>query len=429
MPEIKKAIIAFFVITISFLLSKKVFSQLTINEIYPAPSSGEEWVELYNNSEQIIDLSYYSLFDEKNKKIIISTSSALPFSFVIATSSGVLNNTGPETVYLKDKDEKILDIASYSASISFDANKSFIRCPDGNGQWFITNTITKSQSNYTACLILTPTQTLTPTPTSTPAITEVFSPTPTPVSISYENIYLSEAMVNPVSGEKEWLEIYNDNDFLVELKNWFIDDLENAGSTPKSFNITIDKKSYGVIELPKAIFNNDSDQVRLLDFNKHEKDSFEYSSSQTGKSYGRTSLASDEWCLQEPSKEQKNNPCLTNPSVVDVFPTSSFNYQAINSPSKTSNNSNSDFSSYQSTKNKTTKKIYKSFQPKLRIFPQEKNLINGEVLGEKTEKGNKKDDILFLPIFQSFLMNFLFLRKILKSIKVNMKSRRDPFGA
>lgn len=420
MSQRKGLFIFLFFFFIFFSSSKIVFSGLKINEIYPAPPSGrEEWVELYNDEENnTIDLSLYSLFDANNKKIIFSTDSAQPLSYILATSSSVLNNSGPEIIYLKDINNNILDVANYSSS--FDANKSLIRCPDANGEWYISTIITKGFSNGEACAIFNPTLTLTPTstiteissPTST--LTSLPSPTSTPTLIfsptSYENIYLSEVMVNPGNGEKEWVEIYNDNDFLVELKNWFIDDLENAGSTAKNFNIVIDKKSYGVIELSAAIFNNNGDEVRLLDFNKREKDSFEYLSSQIGKSYGRISFASDEWCQQEPSRGEKNSVCLINPTKVNFSSTASFISQAINSPSTLSPKNKDNLS--------LTKKIYKSFQPKLQVYTPEKNLVLGEVLGEKTENSNKNDDILFLPIFQSLLMSFLFLRKILKSIKI-----------
>ena len=84
------------------IFSKNVFAALKLNEIYPAPPSGEyEWVELYNDGNQIIDISQYQLLDLAGNKIKISTQSALPFGFVLATSSSVLNNTG-DTISLKN---------------------------------------------------------------------------------------------------------------------------------------------------------------------------------------------------------------------------------------------------------------------------------------------------------------------------------------
>jgi hypothetical protein len=184
-----------------------------------------------------------------------------------------------------------------------------------------------------------PSLTPTPAPTETPVLncvgqaclsptnfpTQNSSPTNTPIPtpISYQNIYLSEVYPNPQTGENEWVEIYNDNDFIVNLNNWYIDDIEDGGSSPKKFSLTIQPKSYAAFDLSTAMFNNDGDVVRLLDFEKKEKDSFEYKNSQKGKSFGRVSFESDEFCLQDPSKNQKNNFCLNPTPTKEATPTKS----------------------------------------------------------------------------------------------------------
>ena len=290
------------------IFSKNTYASLKINEVYPAPIPGEyEWVEIYNDENTIIDLSQYSLYDLTNKKIKFTNTILQPLSFEIATSSGVLNNDG-DTLSLKNNLGEIIEIATYSAS--FDSTKTYAKCPDFNGNWFILNLSTKNDSNETACQSLTPIPTLTITPTLTIVPTEgTENPSPTE-SLSYNNIYISEAMINPLIGEKEWVEIYNDNDFSVFLSNWFIDDLENTGSSPKIFSLEISEKNYAVFNLTSSMFNNDGDSVRLLDFNKNLKDDFEYQKTETGKTLGRTSLESDYFCLQEPSKSSANNLCI-----------------------------------------------------------------------------------------------------------------------
>lgn len=171
----------------------------------------------------------------------------------------------------------------------------------------------------------------TPSPTSEPTST----PTPIAVLISYDNIFLSEIMINPDTDQKEWVEIYNNNDFSVDLTNWYVDDLENSGSSPKSFSLTLAAKSYGIIQLSSSIFNNDADIVRLLDFNKQEKDSFEYANSEKAKTWGKINLDSDDFCLQEPSSGTVNNSCILNPvtnqtSASNLIPTAIKNI--INNP-------------------------------------------------------------------------------------------------
>ncbi len=186
----------------------------------------------------------------------------------------------------------------------------------------------------------TPTATLTPTPTTsptpTPSLTSTSAPittpsaTPTTISVSYQNIYISEAMVNPSPGESEWVELFNDNNFTVTLTQWFIDDVENTGSSPKIFSLEIPAKTYGIIDMSSSIFNNTGDSVRLLDFNKNRVDDFEYASTSQGKTMGRISIDSDEFCIQEPSKGIVNSSCI-NPTVTPN-PTSKPTNKPTNSP-------------------------------------------------------------------------------------------------
>jgi len=242
----KKIFFVIFILSTCYLIINtfSVFASLKINEIYPAPPSGEdEWVELYNDENSVIDLSQYSLTDLTNKKIKFINSIVPPLSFEIATSSGVLNNNG-DTIFLKNNLGDTIEIATYSGT--FNSTKTFAKCPDFDGNWFILNLLTKNTSNQTACQSLTPTPTITPTTTITNAPIPTETSTPTPYTLtptpSIDNVYLSEVMVNPSTGEKEWVEIYNNNDFSVNLVNWYLDDLENAGSSPKAFSLTIKER-------------------------------------------------------------------------------------------------------------------------------------------------------------------------------------------
>ncbi|MBI5122264.1 lamin tail domain-containing protein, partial [Candidatus Roizmanbacteria bacterium] len=294
--------------------------------------------------------------------------------------------------------------ATYSGT--FDSSKTFAKCPDGNGNWFILNLSTKNTSNQTACQGLTPTPTLTPTLTPTiiptigsgdPTPTEIIqTPTTTPTPQSYDNIYISEVMVNPPAGEKEWLEIYNDNDFSVSLNNWYIDDLENAGSSPKIFSLEISGKSYAVFNLTSSMFNNDGDSVRLLDFNKNLKDDFEYLKTETGKTLGRTSLESDDFCLQEPSKNSVNNSCINpTPTIITSVKTGQINLP----PTKTSELNNSDVS------------IHRSINYPTGIIV--KNYDNGDVLGITSTTTNNNLLLIRCLTFVSFSYSLLVIISVL----------------
>ena len=189
------------------------------------------------------------------------------------------------------------------------------------------------------------TPTMPPTPTLTLEVTgrinqsptETLTSTPTQTPQSYENIYISEVMANPVTGEREWVEIFNNNDFPVYLDRWYLDDLENGGSSPKIFSLEITAKGYGIFDLASSIFNNDGDSVRLLDFNKNLKDDFEYKGTEQGKTLGRISFTSNDFCPQISSKNYVNNSCI-NPvlSIISPLLTKQINISTIisNVPSK-----------------------------------------------------------------------------------------------
>ncbi|NTU46173.1 lamin tail domain-containing protein [Candidatus Roizmanbacteria bacterium] len=165
---------------------------------------------------------------------------------------------------------------------------------------------------------LTPTPLVMPTAIPTSTLEVVVTPTPstTPVptagtpAIDYSGIQISECMVNPLAGEFEWIELYNANDESVHLSNWYVDDSADTGSSPHIFSLTLPAYGYSTITLSSSMFNNSSDTVRLLNADRTEKDSFSYSSSEKGISWGRDPLNESSFCRMEPSRSAPNNICF-----------------------------------------------------------------------------------------------------------------------
>src|SRR3989338_4940893 len=125
---------------LGLLVSQNVYA-LKITEIYPAPSSGEqEWVEVYNDEETIIDLSAYSLTDAKDNKLEFEVANASPSSYILATGTNILNNNGPESVNLKHGSDT-LETISYTDS--FSSTMSYIYCSDNPG--WIVSTVQKKR--------------------------------------------------------------------------------------------------------------------------------------------------------------------------------------------------------------------------------------------------------------------------------------------
>lgn len=108
-------------------------------------------------------------------------------------------------------------------------------------------------------------------------------------------IILSEVMPNPegTDNDTEWIELYNTGTINVDLGNWTLDD-EEGGSSPYTFptGTMIEAQDFLVIyrEFSKISLNNDTDEIRLFDFEGTIQDSVTYDGSPEGQSYARISL-------------------------------------------------------------------------------------------------------------------------------------------
>ncbi len=322
-------IICLFVVLV---YSASVNASVVINEVAIQPN---QVVELYNTATTSADISSWYIDDAGGTtfftippQTILYPQSCLLFSsdFNLNKSSSdvvrLFDNSGPPT----SSSAKLVEQYLYSKAP--DINYSFIKKKDATAEWQTgPSSLGLSNDTLLPC-IPTPTPTPLPTeaptsfPTNTPfpTSTPIQEPSPTPIS-ELKSIYISEVFPYPQTNEPEWVELYNGNENQVVINHWYIDDAENAGSTPKSFSITIDPFSYGVVELTSSIFNNDGDVVRLLDINKQEKDSMEYGKINQGKSIGRISFTDDSFCEQESSKNDANLQCLVNPTQLPAFKT------------------------------------------------------------------------------------------------------------
>jgi len=124
-------------------LAKKIF----INEFLPAPyqdwnhdnvlDAGDEWIELYNASNQAVDLSGWQIDDAKNGSAPYQIPDgtqldARSFMLLFARDTNVgLNNDG-DTVRLLYPDDTVADKYKYEP---IETNKSYARVPDGAAKW------------------------------------------------------------------------------------------------------------------------------------------------------------------------------------------------------------------------------------------------------------------------------------------------------
>lgn len=398
---IKKFFLIFFLVFFNpfvIFAQEKVF----INEFLIDPQPQK--VEIINIGSQSADISSWIIDDDGGSSSFFT----IPENTVLEANSCLvfqenfyLNKSSKDTLRLINKKGDLIDFYSYQSSPG--TNISFSRLPDGEGNWatsepnfgFFNNDKTLCL-NQTPTLTPTPVLTLTYSPTLTPTSSQlslILTPTPTLDLISYDNIFISEVMVNPSADQKEWVEIYNNNDFPVFLSDWYLDDLENAGSSSKKFSLTIEKKEYKAIILETSMFNNNGDQVRLLDFNKNLKDSFEYNNSKQGKTWARESFDNDNFCLQETSFEKENYPCLYPSPAISL--TNSINKNKDKKPLR-------NFLS----NSKTNKKIIFNKNQKPQV------LGISDIRQPLIKENPWKKFFLKLAFFYSFLTIFLILIKI-----------------
>src|SRR5262245_10573559 len=154
--------------------------QILINEFMPRPSTGAEWVELFNPNPIDVDLSGWKVDDDTisppqttiGAGVIIPANSLL----VVLLTTNILNDTGSDAVQLLDLTGNPGDIEPYSSAT---AGKSFARVPDASATWVKG---TPSQGQWNVLPGPTPVPTYTPTPTSTPTDTPLPTNTPTNTS-------------------------------------------------------------------------------------------------------------------------------------------------------------------------------------------------------------------------------------------------------
>ncbi len=137
-------------------------TDIFINEIHPNPTDGFEWVELYNNTNEVISTSRVNLYDQTSKNLKFSTILFEPKSYVIATSSSILNNGG-DTVIL-EQDGVIIESLTYGAIAT---GRSYSRC---DAIWIKDVLPTYGLSNGCDESVIIPTTLIVVPPTLSPSV-------------------------------------------------------------------------------------------------------------------------------------------------------------------------------------------------------------------------------------------------------------------
>lgn len=131
----------------SFTFQKPVYSSdIIVNELMPNPSNDEatnEWIELYNNSANTIDLSGWSIEDLKGAVTIYKLPAGTeigPYGFLIIyrQDSGIILNNDTDGIALYQPDGALLMQTPIFNTAAADV--AWARAPDGTWDWTITPT-------------------------------------------------------------------------------------------------------------------------------------------------------------------------------------------------------------------------------------------------------------------------------------------------
>ncbi|MBI2415813.1 MAG: lamin tail domain-containing protein [Candidatus Kerfeldbacteria bacterium] len=281
--------------SVTLPITSPVYSTaVSIVELLPNPSgseSSDEFIELYNDSTDTIDLTDWMVSDATATDYVLSGSIGANQYLVIYREAShlALNNTG-DTVELFHPDGALVDTITYTGSVDDDVSYAYTTATDW--QWSIT--ATPGRSN-----VITNTETAeedepdedaeateeddTTENTNSPEEDDTIEPS----HDFSDDIMLSELLPDPAGSDAtdEWIELYNAGQADVNLYDWQITDASNDYTFSDVSTIT----TGGYIVLPVTdsgiSLNNSGETISLLDPAGEVIDTVTYEAATTGESY------------------------------------------------------------------------------------------------------------------------------------------------
>ncbi len=138
-----------------------------------------------------------------------------------------------------------------------------------------------------------------------------------------KNIIINELLPNPEEENNEWIEIYNRGETTINLQNWKLND--NTNKKPYYFpNFNLKEKHYKIFPRSetKIILNNDFDSLKLFDAYNNLLDEITYTNAPNKQSYARGLNGKWFW-TKTPSPTQKNIISIKNKNTYDFLTSSS----------------------------------------------------------------------------------------------------------
>lgn len=222
-------------------------------------SANDEWIELKNISNESINIANWQLVDKDGQiKISFPSKILAPGEFYFlkrdvnsitsiqadATFSGAINNNS-EILQLFDSHCILQDEAKTNENGQWPAGdgkekRSMERDTDLTWHTYsgeINNGIFGTPKQENSLKIIEPSPSPSPSPSETPLSSPLPSPspssTPTPTPISAAQILISEILYDAEGSDegKEFIELYNPNNFEVDLSDWSLRLIKNNETT------------------------------------------------------------------------------------------------------------------------------------------------------------------------------------------------------
>ena len=256
---------------------------MIINEVLPNPegSDDNEWIELRNLGDEMIDLMGWKISDATDKMYTISDSVIISgggfFVLEKSTTGLSLNNSGGDEVQLYSAEDTLIDSVSYTDEV--EENISWAR--DETGIWRWTSILTKGSGNVFS------------EDGEVSAEDEGASGLDAEESLysKYKGkILINEFLPDPWgldNGFNEWIEIYNSSYQKIYLNNWKLKD----NSSEHLFSYAkIEGRHFLILrrEDTQLFLNNLGDELILIDNEDKEVDRISYKKVYEDQSYN--------WC-------------------------------------------------------------------------------------------------------------------------------------
>jgi hypothetical protein len=280
--------------------SVSVAQAQVITEVLPAPSSGQEWIEIHNPSSETVVIGNWSLWDELTQPsqlyVFPVDQQILGQEILLIPIQNKLNNTG-DSVILKNHNQQVVQTVTYTAAqvgLSWSSDPLSL-----NWSWQ-TPSLGLKNSGVEGSPQPSPTPPSpipSPTPPSPSASTLPSaspSPSPTPTPSPPPTVVLSEVLSCPESGSAEWIELYNPNGTEVAIQNWQV--IDNRHQTRLISGVI---PGYGVkiFSWESSLLNNSGDELQLLTDSDQLITELELLACQAGQSWSRIN---DQWVLTKP---------------------------------------------------------------------------------------------------------------------------------